>query len=370
MNEPIRILQVVNIMDRAGLETMLMNYYRHIDRTKVQFDFLTHRNKKGAYDDEIESLGGKIYRMPRLVPQNYLKYSKILGTFFQNHSEYKVVHSHIDAMSSFPLKAAKKANVKIRIAHSHSSKLDRDFKLPIKYISKNRISKYANKNFACGEKAGKFLFKDEPFVVIKNAIDLDIFEYNVDIRKRVRKDLNIPNDVLVIGHVGRFTYVKNQSFLIDVLANILKRGVDAYLLLIGSGKEEKTLRSKVKNYGLEEKVKFLIDRSDVNELYQAMDCFVMPSLFEGLPVVGVEAQANGLPCIFSSNISKEILITSNATMIELGKGVEEWSNMILSINKGRNIKAKEELQKCNYDIKSEATKLMKMYITFNQGDVE
>ena len=159
MSEPIRILQVVNKMDRAGLETMLMNYYRNIDRSKVQFDFLTHREERGAYDDEIESLGGKIYRMPRLMPQNYPKYFKKMKSFFKEHPEYKIVHSHIDAMSSFPLRAAKKAGVKIRIAHSHSSKLDRDLKLPIKYVSKKLITKYANYYFASSSTNSKITIK-------------------------------------------------------------------------------------------------------------------------------------------------------------------------------------------------------------------
>ena len=132
----IRILQVVNIMDRAGLETMLMNYYRNIDRTKVQFDFLTHRIEKGAYEDEIISMGGKVYHAPRLYPQNYKKYFGFMKAFFMEHPEYKIIHSHIDAMSYFPLQAAKNSGVPVRIAHSHSSKFDRDIKLPIKFIAK------------------------------------------------------------------------------------------------------------------------------------------------------------------------------------------------------------------------------------------
>ena len=133
MEKPIRILQVVNVMNRAGIETMLMNYYRNIDRNKVQFDFLTHRKEDGDYDEEIKSLGGKIYKMPRLMPQNYIKYFKCMKKFFKDHPEYKIVHSHIDAMSSFPLRAAKKSGIEVKIAHSHTSKLDKDLKLPIKF---------------------------------------------------------------------------------------------------------------------------------------------------------------------------------------------------------------------------------------------
>ena len=173
----IRILQCVNIMDRAGLENMLMNYYRNIDRTKIQFDFLTHREEKGAYEDEIISMGGKVYHAPRLYPQNYPLYFKWMKNFFTKHPEYKIVHSHIDAMSYFPLLAAKKASVPIRIAHSHSSKLDRDIKLPIKYFALKKLPFVSNGYCACGQKAGKFMFGSRRFSVIHNAIDLQKFSY-------------------------------------------------------------------------------------------------------------------------------------------------------------------------------------------------
>jgi glycosyltransferase involved in cell wall biosynthesis len=282
--------------------------------------------------------------------------------FFKEHPEYQIVHSHIDAMSTFPLMAAKKANIKIRIAHSHSSKLDKDLKLPIKIISKKLLKKYANNYFACGDKAGRFLFKDKDFKIINNAIDLSKFEYNEAIRNKVRENLKIQNDALVIGHVGRYIYIKNQSFLIDVFKKVLERNNNSCLLLVGAGPDEEKLRNKVRELKIEDNVRFLINRADVNELYQAMDCFVMPSLFEGLPVVGVEAQASGMPCVFSDKISKEVIMTQNAKMIELDNNVENWTNAIVSINKQRNEKAKEELMQVNYDVKTEAKKLMNIYM--------
>ncbi|MHC0456072.1 glycosyltransferase family 1 protein [Clostridium perfringens] len=364
----IRVLQVVNIMDRAGLETMLMNYYRNIDRNKIQFDFLTHRSEKGAYDDEIFKLGGKVYHAPRLYPKNYSKYFKFMQDFFSQHPEYKIVHSHIDTMSTFPLYTAKKSDIPIRIAHSHSSKLDIDIKLPIKFLSKLFIPYFANKYFACGKIAGEFLHKNRNFKIINNAIDLEKFKFDKKLRKLVRDKLNI-KDELVIGHVGRYCYVKNQSFLIDVFNEVLKINPNSRLILIGKGPDEEMLRSKVNNLGLNNKVQFLIDRSDVNELYQAMDIFVMPSLFEGVPVVSIEAQANGLPCIISDKVSNEVLLTNNVETIQLNANISEWAKTICSVKKGRNQNCCKELTEKGYNIEFESIKLQEIYYDMLEREI-
>lgn len=361
----IRILQVVNCMDRAGLETMLMNYYRNIDRTKVQFDFLTHRPYRGAYDDEIESLGGKIYYAPRLYPQNYPAYFKYMKQFFKDHPEYTIVHSHIDTMTAFPLFCAKRSNIPVRIAHSHSSKLDKDAKLPIKYLAKLVVPHVANHYFACGKVAGKFLYRNHSFKIIRNAIDLEKYKYNEKIRKEVRDKLNI-KDEFVIGHVGRYCYIKNQSFLIDILNEVLKTKPNSKLLLIGKGPDEQMLREKVKRLGLQDKVLFLINRCDVNELYQAMDVFVVPSLFEGLPLVGVEAQANGLPCIISDKVSREILLTENIQVMKLTDTIVNWSNKILNLDIHRSFKNYQSIIDQGYDIKYEVNNLMNTYISLSK----
>ena len=356
----IRILQCVNIMNRAGLENMLMNYYRNIDRDKVQFDFLTHREEKGAYDDEILSLGGHVYHAPRLYPQNYPRYFKWMDNFFKEHPEYKIIHSHIDAMSYFPLRAAKKAGIPIRIAHSHSSKLDKDFKLPIKFLALNLIPTVANYNCACGELAGKFMFGNNEYQIIHNAIDIDKFSFKNQIRIKKQEEMGLSNK-FVIGHVGRYCYIKNQSFLLDVFLKIKEKRRNAYLLLIGNGEDEGKIRKKIKELHLEDSVSLLIDRADVNELYQVMDIFVMPSLFEGVPVVGVEAQANGLPCIFSDKISKEIIITNNTKMISLQSTIDDWVKCILDTNVERNPMASNQLKKKGYSVIDEAQKLLDFY---------
>lgn len=363
----IRILQCVNIMDRAGLENMLMNYYRNIDRTKIQFDFLTHREEKGAYEDEIISMGGKVYHAPRLYPQNYPLYFKWMKNFFTEHPEYKIVHSHIDAMSYFPLLAAKKAGVPIRIAHSHSSKLDRDIKLPIKYFALKKLPFVSNVYCACGQKAGQFMFGNRCFSVIHNAIDLQKFSYDELKRKSKRDELDIEGDIFVIGHVGRYCYIKNQLFLIDVFSKVLQERQNCMLLLIGNGPDEAKIKLKINTLGINDKVRLLKNRDDVNELYQVMDVFVMPSLFEGLPVVGVEAQANGLPCILSNQISNEVILSDCVQMLDLGAGISAWKNAIMSANSKRSLDSINQLEANGYNVVRESKKLSEYYNSLLKG---
>lgn len=357
----IRILQAVNDMQRAGLETMLMNYYRHIDRDQIQFDFLTHRPHRAAYDDEIEAMGGKVYYAPRLYPQNYIQYFKFMKNFYREHPEYQIIHSHIDAMSAFPLYAAKKNKVPVRIAHSHNTRLDKDAKILIKYFAWKAVPKVATDYWACGELAGTFMYGSSPFRIIRNAIDLEKFAYDPKMRIEVRKKLGL-EDAFVIGHVGRYCPVKNQSFLLDVFKILQNTKKDARLLLIGIGEEEKTLREKAQALGISQKVTFLVNRSDVHELYQAMDVFVMPSLYEGLPVVCVEAQANGLPCIVSDQISKEVLLTSNIKMKSLSDTAASWADEILKTKAERLVAAPAELRANGYDIERETRLLTEQYI--------
>lgn len=324
----IRILQCVNDMHRAGLETMLMNYYRNIDREKIQFDFLTHRPQRSDYDDEIESLGGKIYYAPRLYPQNYPKYFKWMKQFFIEHPEYKIVHSHIDAMSYLPLKAAKKANIPVRIAHSHNTSIDKDFKYLLKQYFRSRITTVATDYCTCGQEAGKFLFGNKDFTFIPNAIEVDKFLYDENLRDKKKAELGI-KDELVIGHVGRLSYQKNHKFLIEVFNELLKSKSNALLVLVGVGEKEREIKKQVQEFGLESKIKFLGNRNDVNELYQAMDIFVMPSFFEGVPVVGIEAQFSGLSCIFSDHVPKEVDFSGNCDFISLNCDTSKWKQIIL-----------------------------------------
>lgn len=326
----IRVLQCVNNMHRAGLETMLMNYYRNIDREKIQFDFLVHRQERSDYDDEIESLGGRIFRAPRLYPQNYPAYFAYMKKFFREHPEYKIVHSHIDAMSYLPLLAAKKANVPVRIAHSHSASADFDAKYPMKQLFRLGLGTVATHYLACGQAAGTFLFRGKDFQIISNAVDADAFQYIEAVRCAKRQEMGLA-DELVLGHVGRFTSVKNHEYLLDVFSQVLRMKPDSVLLLVGTGELEQKIRNMVERRGLSDHVRFLGNRSDVNDLYQSMDVFVMPSLYEGLPLVGVEAQFAGLPCVFSDSISREVQFTKKCCFLGLDQGTEVWAKSVIQL---------------------------------------
>lgn len=354
----LRILHCVNNMHRAGLETMIMNYYRNIDRTRFQFDFLTHREERSDYDDEIEALGGRIYRAPRLYPQNYPAYFRFMKQFFHKHPEYKIVHSHIDAMSYLPLLAAKKAGVPVRIAHSHSTGIDRDFKYPLKQYFRLRLGSVATHNFSCGNDAGKFLFKGRDFTIIHNAVDPTLFGFSEELRQKKREELGISNE-LVVGHVGRMSYPKNHGFLLSVFSELLTKRPDALLILAGTGEKEQELKAKVNEIGLASSVRFLGNRSDVNELYQAMDIFVLPSHFEGIPLVGVEAQFAGLPCLFSQGVPKEVCFNENCRFQSLSESTAVWVEDVLSLT--NDVDRSTFNKNSPYDIRVATLNLQKHY---------
>ncbi len=332
----IRVLQCVNNMHRAGLETMLMNYYRHIDRNEIQFDFLTHRPERADYDDEIEQLGGRVFYAPRLYPQNYAAYFSFMKEFFREHPEYQIVHSHIDSMSFLPLLAAKRAGVQVRIAHSHSTSIDRDLKYPLKQLFRFCLPAAANRFWACGVQAGQFLFRDHAFNTIPNAVDPRQYIFDPAIRSEVRDRLGL-SDAYVVGHVGRFSYPKNHERLVDIFHETSKQNEKARLLLIGSGENEQKIYQQVERLGLKEKVLFMGSQAEVGKFYQAMDVFVMPSRFEGVPLTGVEAQFAQLPCIFSDRVPGEVAFTDKCSFAALDAPVQTWADIILRSGKEERI---------------------------------
>lgn len=358
----IRILHVVTNMDRGGLETMLMNYYRHTDRRKVQFDFLVHRQERAAYDDEIEALGGKIYRLPRLVPWRR-SYLSALNRFFTDHPEYKVVHVHQDCLSSVALKAAENHGVPVRIAHSHSANQDKNLKYPIKLWYKRNIPKYATGLFACGRDAGDWMFGGAPYQIVNNAIDAATYTYAPAKRTEIRWKLGIA-DELTVGHVGRFNQPKNHPFLLAVFASLLEKEPSAVLLLVGGGEDMPKMQAKARALGIAEHVRFLGVRSDVADLMQAMDVFAFPSLYEGLPVTMVEAQAAGLPCIISDNVPPEcILARGLVDIMPLSAGAEAWADSILEKRGTPRTDRSAEIAAHGFDIATEAVKLQEFYLS-------
>lgn len=362
---PIRILECVNKMDRAGLETMLMNYYRHIDRSKVQFDFLTHRPDQGEYDDEIESLGGKIYHAPRLYPQNYIKYFQWMKRFFTTH-HYPVVHSHIDAMSVFPLAAAKRAGVPVRIAHSHSESIDKNFKYIPKQIFRKILPHYANHLWACSKQAGIFLYGTENanrIKIIPNAIDLQKYSFDLKTRENERKILGLPDNEVAIGHVGRLTAVKNHRWLIEMAKELNFDHVPFKMFFVGEGELRSKLEQEVADHGLENIIRFLGLRTDVADLMQAFDVLVFPSLYEGIPLTLIEAQASGLPVVASDRVSNEALIEQNTMQISLKTTPDKWAHTIVQISKGGRARDPLPLlKKAGYDIHQSAKLLQKTYL--------
>lgn len=363
MSRPLRVLQVVTKMDRGGLETFIMNMYRTVNRDLVQFDFLCHRNGKHDYDDEIEQLGGRIYYVSRANPLS-LNYWYELNKFFDIHS-YKVVHSHIDCMSAEPLAAAARNGVKVRIAHSHNSRQDKDLKYPLKMACKPFIKKYATDLFACGEEAGRWMFETDNFAVIKNAIDVSQYAFDRNLRLATRGVLGIKPNSHVIGHVGRFQPVKNHEYIVRVFNALLKRDPNAILLLVGQGETLESTRKLVENLGIDSSVRFLGVRSDVSNLMMAMDVFIMPSLYEGLPLVLVEAQSSGLPCVISDTIPVDCDIDKRLIQrLPLSDSVDRWAARLcesVSAELDRSSGA-TAVRNAGFDVIDQAARLQAFYL--------
>ena len=327
---PIRIAQVMGKMHGGGVEAVVMNYYRHIDRSKVQFDFLVDADSALVPCTEIEALGGRVFEVPPY--QRVVEYQRALISLFKREG-WRIVHSHVNALSVFPLRAAKKAGVPVRIAHSHStSGKGEHVKNAAKAVLKTQANRYPTHRFACSEFAGEWLFgKDADFEVVYNAFDLQRFSFNAEARAKARADLGLVGGQFAIGHVGRFMPQKNHAFLIDAFEQVAGRRDDAVLLLVGSGEAEARVESSVAERGLAGKVRFLGQRADMPDLYSAFDAFVLPSLYEGLGLVGVEAQRAGLPCLLSDQITREVDVTGECRFLPIDDP-QVWADAICGLS--------------------------------------
>ncbi len=335
MGELIRVLQVFGIMNRGGAENMIMNLYRSIDRTKIQFDFVVHKSQRGSFDDEIESLGGKIYKCPEFNMKTYFKYKKWWNEFFIENPNYKIIHSHIRSCASIYISIAKKHGLKT-IIHSHSTSNGRGVKAFVKKILQMPLRHCCDYYFGCSKEAGKWLFgkkiiKSNNFYVLNNAIDVSRFN-NFAKREEVRKSLNIKNSDLVIGTVGRINTPKNPDFIIDIIKMLQKKINDFVFLWVGDGELREHIQKRIDDEELNSHIIMVGIREDVESLMAAMDLFILPSLWEGLPVVVVEAQASGLPCIISDNITREVAISDLVSYVPLSAGAEFWSDIIISMD--------------------------------------
>lgn len=359
-----RVLQVVTHMNRGGLETMLMNYYRSIDREQMQFDFLTHRSYEGDYGEEIKRMGGKLYHFPVLNPFSG-SYKKALRRFFLEHPEYQIVHVHQDCLSGVILKVAKECGVKVRIAHSHNANQDRDLKYPIKIFFRRSIAHYATALMACGKDAGNWMYQGADFRVLNNAIDTGFYTFDSTKRVMMRMELGIDKDELVLGHVGSFTAQKNHLFLVDIFHQLKWLIPRSRLLLVGddAGDIANEVKEKMKTLDLEDNVIFTGIRSDVPDLMQAMDVFVLPSNYEGLPMTMVEAQASGLPCLISDKVPIECKMTDLVRQIPLADGAELWARKAIAAAKEtvrENTSA--QIKASGYDIAENAKWLQNFYL--------
>ena len=364
-NRPIRVAQIIGKWLGGGVESVVMNYYRNIDRNKIQFDFICDNDSTNIPYAEIESLGGKVILIPPY--QKVIKYHKELKRVLKD-GNYKIVHSHINTLSVFSLFAAKCAGVPVRIAHSHSTTNKKEKKKNlIKQVLRPFSKVFATDYMCCSELAGRWLFGNKEYdkgnvYLLNNAIDLEKFKYNEYVRKEKRKELNINDDTLVIGHVGRFVEQKNHRFLIDIFNEVYKQNEKSILLLVGQGPLMEEMKRKIEELGLEDSVKFLGQRNDIDELYQAFDVFCLPSLYEGLPVVGVEAQATGLLCIFSDDMTKETKVLESTIFLTLEQSAKEWAYEIVEkIGEYKRHNTMKEIADNNFNIRTETRKLKEKY---------
>ncbi len=363
--EPIHIGMIMGKMLGGGVEAVIMNYYRHIDRSKIQFDFICDEDSTDIPKEEIEKLGGRVILCPPY--QKLPRYLKELKRIFKENN-YKIVHSNINTLSVFPLYAAKKAGVSIRIAHSHSTTNKKEKKKNLlKQVLRPLSKRYATDYFCCSELSGRWLFGDKEYdngnvFLLNNAIDLNKFKYDEKVRKAKRKELKIDDKTIVIGHLGRFVEQKNHRFLIDIFNEIHKKNKNTILLLAGQGPLMDEMKQKVNDLNLKDSVRFLGQRSDAAELYQAFDMFLLPSLYEGLPVVGVEAQASGNLCYLSDDMTKETKVLDSTKFMSLSQSAEEWAdNIIRDLETYKKHDTKEEVSNYGFNIEKEAKKLVKKY---------
>lgn len=362
---PIRVLQIIGIVCGGGVEAVIMNYYRNIDRTKVQFDFVVDGYDKTILDDEIISLGGKVYHVEP-YQKNIFRYMKqIYQIVKQGH--YHIVHSNMNTLSVFSLFPAWLAGAEQRILHNHSTAVKQEgVRSVMKMILRPFAPLFANRFAACSKLAGDWMYgvrrmERGDIAIIRNAIDVEQYAFSAEQRLKYRQELGIAEDALVIGHVGRFMFQKNHAFLMEIFRKVHQKNSKSVLLLIGDGELRDDMEQLVQRNGLADNVHFLGLRKDVRNLYNAMDVFVLPSWYEGLPVVSVEAQANGLRCLFSTNVTVESRLTPKAEFYDLADGAAKWADYIMEGNNERNKNACADMRSAGFDINTQVEKLREWY---------
>ena len=366
LSHPLRIAHIMGKMMAGGVEATVMNYYRNINKAEIQFDFIIDEDSTVVPRDEIKNLGGRVIEVPPY--RRPLAYRRALIRLFHKN-EYHIVHSHLNALSVFPLSAAKRAGVPVRIAHNHSTAGKGDTKRNImKYMLRPFSRVFPTHFCACTEHAGRWLFGNKLFdagkvKVVHNAIDLTAFKFDAQARKSLRAELGI-SDKLVAGHVGRFMTQKNHTFLVDVFAKVHSKNPNSVLLLVGEGELESQIRNKIARLNLVDAVRFIGVRDDVYKFLSGMDILLFPSLYEGLGMAVIEAQAAGLHVIASDRVPPEAKLTEKLEFLSLDSpsAAEEWATKVPELPLYRRDISPADAEKiAGYDITAAAAKLESFY---------
>ena len=361
-NQPTRILHMIGSFEVGGSQALVINYYKAMDRSKIQFDFIVDHPDRMALAEVVRSMGARIYEMPSFTGKNYFQVKKAWKTFFSEHPEYKILHSHVRSYASVYIPIAKKHGLKT-VIHSHSTSNGKGLVSIVKRILQYPLRYQADYLMACSNEAGRWLYgkkaclKDN-YVFLPNAIDTEKYRYSEETADKYRKELGL-TDRFVIGHVGRFHEAKNHMFLLDVFAGICKKRSDAVLLLVGDGDLRDSIKEKIHTLGLEDRVILTGNRSDVPDLMKAMDVFVFPSKWEGLPVTVVEAQAAGLTCYISDTVTKDVDVSSLVKRLPIVSS-EVWVDEILSSDLKRS-DVIDEIVAAGFDVKKAAVSLEEFY---------
>ena len=373
-NKPLHVLHVFGRLNRGGAESRVMDLYRNVDRTKVQFDFMQHTTKVCDFQPEIEQLGGKVYHVPPFRFWNYLSYCKAWKQFIREHPEIRIVHGHMTSTASVYLPIARKKGV-FTIAHSRNAGVDKGIKGKLTKFLRRNLKEKCDRCFACSKLAGEAVFGKEAMeqgrvTIIPNAIDAAGFTFDPEVRRQKREELHIQPEEFLIGEVGRFDPQKNQKYAVEILAECRKKNFPAKLILIGEGPLMETVRQQVEELQLQKYVIFTGLQKDVVPFYQAMDFFLLPSFYEGLPGVAVEAQASGLRGILSDAITTETAMTSLMEFRSVQEPPEVWADRIMACGHYERQNTLVQMQKAGFDVKSLAKQLQDFYLRVNEDHTQ
>ena len=359
----IRVLHVLGGLNRGGAETMVVNLYRAIDKTKVQFDFIIHTSRPQDYLEEVKSMGARVFCFPSFHGKNIKQVLNNWNKFFKEHPEYKILHSHVRSYASVYLPIAKKYGVKT-IIHSHSTSNGTSRSAKIKTLMQFPLRYQADYLFGCSQNSGDWLYgkkmsHSDKFYILQNAIDVDSYNPDNYDKEKYIEDLNISGKT-VYGHVGRLHPAKNHMFLLEVFKEIHSQNPNSVLLIIGGGELQKSIEAKVEELGLQSSVMMLGSRSDVRELLSVVDCFLFPSKWEGLPLSVVEAQAAQIPCLVSDTVTKEVGVSDLVKYLPIDKGIGIWVEEALNLKVSKH-DVNSFIKDRGFDVKASAKWLTDFY---------